>query len=99
MTGDRVMGNEGAAAVKDFLSRRGIVRGMLGAGLAAVSRMVPRDGAAGHGHHKRWRKRCRHRCKNSRKTCDRACNILDGDSRDLCKQGCRVAMSQCRGDC
>lgn len=52
-----------------------------------------------HGHHKRRRKRCRHRCKSNRKTCDRACDILDGDSQEVCKQGCQVAMSQCRGDC
>ena len=93
------MGNEGAAAVKVMLIRRGLVRGMLAAGLAAAFGLDLRDGAAGHSHHKRRRKRCQHRCKNYRKTCDRACNILDGDSRDLCKQGCRIAMSQCRGDC
>lgn len=85
--------------MKVMLARRGFVRGILATGLAAVSGMALRDGAAGHGRHKKRRKRCRHHCKSNRQTCDRACNILDGDSRDLCKQGCRIAMSQCRGNC
>ena len=77
------------------LIRAALARMGLGGGLAAV---LPGEIDA-RGHHKRRRKRCRHRCKSSRKTCDRACDILDGDSRDFCKQGCRVAMSQCRGEC
>ena len=85
--------------MKVMLARRGLVRGMLAAGLAAASGLNLRDSAEARGRYKRRRKRCRHHCKNNRKTCDRACNILDGDSRDLCKQGCRIAMSQCRGNC
>jgi hypothetical protein len=81
--------------------RRGLVGGVLAAvGVAGVAGAAFPEKSEAHGHHKRRRKRCRHRCKNNRKTCDRACNVLDpGDSRDLCKQGCRVAMSQCRADC
>jgi hypothetical protein len=74
-------------------------KGLAAFGLAAATKMSLPGESAGHGHHKKRRKRCRHHCKSNRKTCDRGCDILDGDSRDLCKQGCRVAMSQCRGNC
>jgi hypothetical protein len=85
---------EGSSARRDLFRKA-----LAGLGLTAVTATVLPGEVEGRGHHKRRRKRCRHHCKNNRKTCDRACNILDGDSRDLCKQGCRVAMSQCRGDC
>ena len=81
-------------------ARRDLFRTALATlGLAGVSAAALQVGAAGHGHHKRRRKRCRHRCTGNRQTCDRGCDILDGDSREFCKQGCRVAMSQCRGNC
>lgn len=94
------VGDDGAWRMRAMGDRRDLIRTSLaviglGGGLAAA---LPSEAEA-RGHRQRRRKRCRHRCKSSRKTCDRACDILDGDSRDLCKQGCRVAMSQCRGEC
>jgi hypothetical protein len=81
-------------------SRRELLRRALAGFGPGIATVVAFAGTAeGHGHHKRRRKRCRHQCKDNRKTCDRGCDILDGDSRDFCKQGCRVAMSQCRGNC
>lgn len=52
-----------------------------------------------HHHHKKRRKRCDKHCKNDHKTCDRGCDILDGDSQHFCKQSCKVALSQCKSDC
>jgi hypothetical protein len=80
--------------------RRALLRAALGVfGLAAVTGSARPRLAWAHHRHKRHRQRCRKRCKGNRRTCDRACDILDGDSQELCKQGCGIAMSQCRSGC
>ena len=83
-------------------------RDLLGALALAISgAAAPSGGVRAHHHHhyhhhnyrKRYRKRCRQACKDDKKTCDRGCDILDGDSQDFCKQGCQIALSQCRSNC
>jgi hypothetical protein len=76
--------------------RRRVLRAMLGAiGLGMASPML----TDARGHHKKRRKRCDKRCKNNHRTCDRGCDILDDDSQHFCKQGCKVALSQCKSNC
>lgn len=78
--------------------RRDVMRCLLAVlGLGFVAATEP-EAEAGH-RHKRRRKRCRQRCTGNRQTCERGCDILDGDSQEFCKQGCRVALSQCRNGC
>jgi hypothetical protein len=74
--------------------------------LAILGVALPSTGVRAHKHkhhhhnyRKRYRKRCRQHCKDDKKSCDRGCDILDGDSQDFCKQGCQVALSQCRSNC
>ncbi len=80
-------------------------RDLLGAlALTLLGAVAPCAGVQAHTHHhhnyrKRYRKRCRQHCHDDKKTCDRACDILDGDSQEFCKQGCQVALSQCRSNC
>jgi hypothetical protein len=69
----------------------------LAASLAGLA-LGPRPLRAHH-HHKKRRKRCDKHCKNDHQTCDRGCDILDGDSQHFCKQSCEVALSQCKSDC
>ena len=83
--------------------RRTLLRAILGAGgLTLLAGAIAPELATAHHHHKRrkrHRKRCDKHCKNNHRTCDRGCDILDDDSQEFCKQGCRVALSQCKGNC
>ena len=78
-------------------------RDLLGAlALTMLGVIAPSTGVHAHHHHsyrKRYRKRCRQQCADGEKTCDRGCDILDGNSQDFCKLGCQVALSQCRSNC
>jgi hypothetical protein len=89
--------------VDDLESRRGMVRRLLlASGLAAVvvrGAEEPVRAGGKHRHRKRHHKRCDKHCKQDRKTCDRGCDILDDDSQHFCKQGCKVALSQCKKNC
>jgi hypothetical protein len=72
--------------------------------LTIAGAIAPSTIAEAHKHHhhnyrKRYRKRCRQDCKDDKKTCDRGCDILDGDSQTFCKQGCQIALTQCRSNC
>ncbi|MGH2616063.1 MAG: hypothetical protein ACRDJC_12545 [Thermomicrobiales bacterium] len=80
------------------VTRRVVLRAALAA-VAAVPGITSIRLVEAHRHHKRHRKRCRQRCTHNRKTCDRACAILDDDSEAFCKQGCRIGQSQCRANC
>ena len=80
------------------LARRLVLCAGLGA-LALLGLGLPRDDTAARHRRHRRRKRCRQHCKHNRRTCDHGCNILDDDSQHFCKQGCRVALSQCKGEC
>ena len=80
--------------------RRTVLRTALGALALSMLSGATRPGlVTAHHHHKRRRKRCDKHCKNNHRTCDRGCDILDDDSQEFCKQGCRVALSQCKSDC
>ena len=68
-------------------SPRALLLAMLGA--AAASTGVQAHKHHHHNYRQRYRKRCRQHCKDDKKTCDRGCDILDGDSQDFCKQGAR----------
>jgi len=99
-------GEDGASEGTPVGGRREVLRAMLGAAGGALSAMAGTElGEAHHRHHhhhhhhKGRHKRCRQQCQGNLKTCDRGCDILDGDSRDFCKQGCRVALSQCQTNC
>lgn len=84
----------GAASRRRFLSA---VAAAAGPALAAIG-LTPHP-ADTHKRRKRRHKRCRQRCQGNRRTCERGCDILDGDSKAFCKKGCKVADSQCRSDC
>lgn len=77
------------------ITRRPALRAI--AGLTFLAAHGPSSGSAHH-HHKK-RRRCDKRCKQDHTTCDRGCDILDGDSQHFCKESCKVARSQCKSEC
>ena len=90
----------GSAVAPEVATRRGVLcTGAMGVGIALAEIGVSLRSAAAHKRHKRRHKRCKKHCKGNRRTCNRGCDILDGDSKEFCKQGCKVAYSQCRNDC